>query len=46
VVARLEKDRSLAPDIDAMAEAIRSHKFDAWCEQRPRGIRLDDPRTI
>jgi histidine ammonia-lyase len=30
VVARLEADRTLAPDIDAMAAAIRDGKFDTW----------------
>jgi histidine ammonia-lyase len=30
VVPRLEKDRTLAPDIDAMAAAVRAGKFDAW----------------
>jgi histidine ammonia-lyase len=32
VVARLEQDRVLATDIDAMAAAVRSGLFDAWCE--------------
>ncbi|HUB30258.1 MAG TPA: histidine ammonia-lyase [Terracidiphilus sp.] len=32
VVPRLEKDRTLAPDIDALAGAIRGRKFDAWCQ--------------
>ena len=32
VVTRLEKDRSLAPDIDALAAAIRAGKFDEWTE--------------
>ncbi len=31
VVARLERDRVLAPDIAAMASAVREGKFDAWC---------------
>jgi histidine ammonia-lyase len=31
VVARLEQDRVLAADIDAMAGAIRAGVFDAWC---------------
>jgi histidine ammonia-lyase len=31
IVPRLEKDRTLAPDIEAMAEAIRERKFDTWC---------------
>ena len=31
VVPRLEKDRVLAPDIAALAEAVRAGKFDAWC---------------
>lgn len=30
VVPRLERDRVLAPDIDAMAGAIRSGAFDSW----------------
>jgi histidine ammonia-lyase len=30
VVQRLEKDRVLAPDIDALAKAIGEGKFDAW----------------
>jgi histidine ammonia-lyase len=30
VVPRLERDRVLAPDIDALARAIRSGKLDAW----------------
>ena len=30
VVARLERDRVLAPDIDAMAAAIRAGKMDGW----------------
>ena len=32
VVPRLEKDRTLAPDIEALAAAVRAGKFDAWCE--------------
>jgi histidine ammonia-lyase len=31
VVPRLEQDRVLATDIDAIAQAIRSGAFDAWC---------------
>ncbi|MGO9436534.1 MAG: histidine ammonia-lyase [Terracidiphilus sp.] len=31
VVPRLEQDRSLAADIDALAAAIRSGKLDEWC---------------
>jgi len=31
VVARLETDRVLAPDIEALAAAVRGGKFDAWC---------------
>ena len=31
VVARLERDRVLAPDIAAMASAVREGKFDPWC---------------
>ena len=30
VVARLETDRVLAPDIEALAAAVRGGKFDAW----------------
>ena len=32
VVPRLERDRVLAPDIDALAAAIRAGKLDAWRE--------------
>jgi len=32
VVPRLEQDRELAPDIDAMAAAVRAGAFDAWRE--------------
>jgi histidine ammonia-lyase len=32
VVPRLEQDRVLAADIDAMAAAVRAGAFDAWCE--------------
>ena len=32
VVPRLEQDRTLAPDIDALAAAIRSGAFNAWCQ--------------
>ena len=32
VVDRLEQDRVLAPDIEAMAHAVRAGKFDEWCE--------------
>jgi histidine ammonia-lyase len=31
VVARLEQDRTLAPDIEAMAAAVRAGAFNAWC---------------
>jgi histidine ammonia-lyase len=31
VVPRLEQDRVLAGDIDAMAAAVRAGAFDAWC---------------
>ena len=31
VVARLEQDRVLATDIDALAAAVRAGVFDAWC---------------
>jgi len=32
VVKRLESDRVLAPDIDALAAAIRGGQLDAWCD--------------
>jgi histidine ammonia-lyase len=32
VVRRLEQDRMLAPDIDALAQAIRAGAFNAWAE--------------
>jgi histidine ammonia-lyase len=32
VVPRLEQDRVLATDIDALADAVRAGAFDAWCE--------------
>jgi histidine ammonia-lyase len=32
VIARLEQDRVLSTDIDAMAGAVRAGAFDAWCE--------------
>ncbi len=32
VVPRLEKDRTLAPDIEAMAAAVKTGKFDEWCD--------------
>jgi len=32
VVPRLEQDRVLATDIDALAAAIRAGAFDAWCD--------------
>ncbi len=32
VVPRLEQDRTLAPDMEALAAAVRAGKFDAWCE--------------
>ena len=31
VVPRLEADRTLAPEIAAMAEAVREGRFDGWC---------------
>ena len=31
VVARLEQDRTLATDIDALATAVRGGAFDEWC---------------
>jgi histidine ammonia-lyase len=32
VVPRLEQDRVLAPDIAAMAAAVREGAFNAWAE--------------
>jgi histidine ammonia-lyase len=32
IVPRLEQDRVLAPEIEAMAGVIRAGAFDAWCE--------------
>jgi histidine ammonia-lyase len=32
VVPRLERDRVLAPDIEALAAAVRAGNFDAWCD--------------
>ena len=32
VVPRLERDRVLAPDIEALAAAVRAGRFDAWCD--------------
>jgi histidine ammonia-lyase len=32
VVPRLEQDRTLGPEIEAMATAIRAGKFNLWCE--------------
>jgi histidine ammonia-lyase len=32
VVPRLEQDRVLSGDMDAMARAVREGRFDAWCE--------------
>ncbi len=34
VVPRLEQDRVLAGDIDALAGAVRAGAFNAWCDQR------------
>lgn len=34
VVPRLEQDRVLAQDIDALAAAVRTGAFNAWCEGR------------
>ena len=31
VVPRLERDRVLAPDIEALAAAVRSGSFEVWC---------------
>ena len=33
VVPRLEQDRTLAPDIDALAAAVKSGKFNAWMDR-------------
>ena len=33
VVPRLEQDRTLTPDIDAMAAAVRTGAFSAWCQE-------------
>ena len=32
VVSRLEQDRVLAPDIEAMAAAVRAGAFNSWCD--------------
>jgi histidine ammonia-lyase len=32
VVSRLDRDRVLAPDIDALSAAVRAGNFNAWCE--------------
>lgn len=32
VVPRLEQDRVLAADIEALAAAVRAGTFNAWCE--------------
>jgi histidine ammonia-lyase len=32
VVPRLQADRVLGPDIEAMAAAVRAGKFNSWCE--------------
>ena len=32
MVPRLERDRVLAPDIEALAAAVRAGKFDEWCD--------------
>jgi len=31
-VPRLDQDRTLAPDIEALAVAVRKGAFNAWCE--------------
>jgi histidine ammonia-lyase len=31
IVPRLEQDRTLAPDIEALAAALKSGAFNAWC---------------
>jgi histidine ammonia-lyase len=32
VVPRLERDRVLGPEIEAMAAAVRGGRFGEWCE--------------
>lgn len=32
IVLHLDKDRTLAPDMNALAAAVREGKFDAWCQ--------------
>ncbi|MGA8727960.1 MAG: histidine ammonia-lyase [Terracidiphilus sp.] len=32
IVQHLDKDRTLAPDMNALAAAVREGKFDTWCE--------------
>jgi histidine ammonia-lyase len=32
VIPRLDRDRTLAPDIDALSAAVRAGKFDDWRE--------------
>ena len=39
VVPRLDQDRSLAKDIDALAAAVRQGAFSAWCDQPAFGER-------
>jgi histidine ammonia-lyase len=34
IVPRLEEDRMLAPDIEAVAAAVRTGAFNAWCDER------------
>jgi histidine ammonia-lyase len=33
VVPRLEEDRTLAPDIDALAAAVKTGKFNPWMDE-------------
>ncbi len=40
VAPRLEEDRSLAAEIEALAGAERAGAFDAWCEDPENGDRL------
>jgi histidine ammonia-lyase len=34
VVPRLEQDRVLAPEIEALAAALRAGAFNTWCKTR------------
>jgi histidine ammonia-lyase len=37
VVPRLERDRVLGPEIEAMAAAVREGKFEEWCGESGEG---------